>query len=211
MKKNIKRVFAILVASVVFTVSVLAVTSYAYKDQILNSDIGVIDQIPSGEGIENNDITIAPFADKHAIGQTVLFTHTIEKGENLEIPLSYGSYKIADNTYLVDIVLNNDHENANYRIKNAELVMNLDKKANILTAYCSDEGSNYTLPNVSYADEQKRVRCFSENGYIHFQMLLSGVQSESLSFDLKYAVAGDGLYSFNNFSQTWEGLELKLK
>ena len=120
MKKIIKRTVAVLAISAVFTVSVLAVTAYAYKDQVLNSDISVTDQMLSSEDIESDSTTTALFADKQTIGQTILFTHTIEKGEDLEIPLSYGSYKLADGTYLVDMVLNNDRYNANYKMKNAK-------------------------------------------------------------------------------------------
>lgn len=213
MKKIVKRVLTVLAISAAFTVSVLAVTAYAAKDQILNSDISVIDQIASNEDIEQNDIDMikTPSVDKRTIGQNMIFIHTIDKGDDLEVPLSWNSYKLADDTYFVDIVLNNGHGNPNYRIKNAELVINLDEKINILTSFYSDKGLEYTNPVIDLRDDLKKVKCNSQNGYMHLQMLLSGVQSESLSFDLKYAVAGNGIYSFNKFPQTWEGLEHELK
>lgn len=185
MKKIIKRSFAMLAIFVIITVSFVTITAFAFKDQISDSDKRIIDK-------------------------TILFMHNTEKGEKLETSFSCVSDQIAEDTYLVNILFNADHKSNNYNTKNVRIVSNINNHVNVLSAFYSADGPNYTVPNIDYADE-KEVKCFSEKGYIQLRMLLSGEELDSLSFDVEYDVIGEGLYSNNIFHQSWDGLEFELE
>lgn len=185
MKKSVKITVSVIAIIIVLIASVLAVSAFAFKDKI-------------------------DLSDKTIIGKTILFTHSTEKGEKLEIPISWTSVKISEDTYLVDIIFNEDQNSTNYSVKNARIVSDINSDVNILSAFYSAEGSSYTVPDVGYNDTQ-RVECFSDKGYVHLRMLLSGIEAKNSSFEVEYDIMGNGLYSFNKFHQTWEDLDLELE
>ena len=109
MKKSVKITVSVIAIIIVLIVSVLAVSAFAFKDKI-------------------------DLSDKIIIGKTVLFTHRTEKGEKLEIPISWTSVKISEDTYLVDIIFNEDQNSTNYSVKNARIVSDVNRDVNILSA-----------------------------------------------------------------------------
>lgn len=184
MKKIIKRAFAVLAVFVIFTVSFVTISAFAFRDEISDSDKRIIDK-------------------------TILFMHNTEKGEDLEMSLGCGIVPISEDTYLVNILFNADYKSNNYKTKNVRIVSNVNNHVNILSAFYSADGPTYTVPAIDFSDK-KEIQCFSENGYIELKMLLSGEELDSLSFDVEYDVIGEGLYSNNIFHQSWDGLEFAL-
>ena len=185
MKKSVKITLTIIAIIIALNLSLFAIAAFAFKDNISLSDKSIIDK-------------------------TILFMHGTEKGEKLEIPFGCSSIPIGEDSYLVDILFNADQKSTNYSIKNARIVSNINNDVSVLSAFYSADGPSYTVPNVSYADTQ-RVECFSDKGYVHLRMLLSGSEVKNLSFGVEYDIMGEGLYSFNKFHQSWEDLEFVLE
>lgn len=195
MKKGVKIPLIVLAIVVALSLIISGVITLIFKDKISVSEKIVI---------TNYD---------------VLLNHTTEKGEKLAIPFGWGACKIDENTYHVTATLNDNRESPNYKIENVRITANLDAKVNIYSAFYGSGNSNYHIPNMDFTTEdernarsysggtQKNVKCFSENGYMHIEMVLSGEELDSLSFDISYDVMGQGLYSNNKFHQTWEDME----
>ena len=199
MKKSVKIPLIVLAVAVALSLVISGVITLIFKDKISVSEKIVI---------TNYD---------------VLLNHTTEKGEILEMPFGWGASKIDENTYYVDVFFNDNQKSPNYKIENVRIVTNLNAKVNIYSAFYSRGGSNYAIPNMDFTTKDdrnarsfsgvdtKNVQCFSENGYMHIEMVLSGEELDSLSFDISYDVMGQGLYSNNKFHQTWEELEFVLE
>ena len=199
MKKSIKIPIIVLAVSIALSLIISGVITLIFKDKISSST--------------KNFIT----------DYDVILNHTTEKGEILEIPFSWGACKIDENTYHVTATLNDNRESPNYKIENVRITANLDAKVNIYSAFYGSGNSNYHIPNMDFTTEdernarsysggtQKNVKCFFENGYMHIEMVLSGEELDSLSFDISYDVMGQGLYSNNKFHQTWEELEFEIE
>lgn len=199
MKKSVKIPLIVLAIAVALSLIISGVITLIFKDKISVSEKIVI---------TNYD---------------VLLNHTTEKGEKLAIPFGWGASKIDENTYHVTATLNDNRESPNYKIENVRITANLDAKVNIYSAFYGSGNSNYHIPNMDFTTEdernarsysggtQKNIKCFSENGYMHIEMVLSGEELDSLSFDISYDVMGQGLYSNNKFHQTWEEVTLELE
>ena len=194
MKKSLKISIIILAAIVALSLIFSGVLTLIFKDKISVSKKNVITD------------------------HDVILNHTTEKGKELAIPFGCTASKIDEITYHVIISFNNGGDNPNYKIENARIVTNLNAKVNIYSAFYSYGNSNYAVPNMdfttederndrSYQGTQKNVKCFSENGYMRIEMVLSGEELDSLSFDISYDVIGQGLYSNNKFHYAWEEME----
>lgn len=165
-------------------------------------------------------VVSAAFSDKitgsvqSCVDKTILFKHTTDKGEELEIPFSCNSSRIGDNTYLLDIFMNDDQISSNYDISNAKVSLNLKNSTEVILGYYSEGGSSYTNPQIDYSDNSKVVRCLSDSGYIHLRLLLSDADEmltsdsgeNGLSFTVEYDIKGKGLYFGNSFHHTWEAV-----
>lgn len=151
-------------------------------------------------------------SDKTTIDKTVLFTHNTKKGEKVETSISCTSQPIGDNAYLVDIIFNDGKQNKKYNIKNTRVSLNITEDTDILSAFYSAGGSNYTIPNNAYSrGSDKTVECVSDDGYIHLKLLLSDSDAKSLNLTVEYDITGSNLYSFNKFEDnTWEDIEVNL-
>lgn len=125
------------------------------------------------------------------------------------MPFSCGLNPIGDDTYFIDITFNADQNSSNYSIKNARIVSSINNDVSVLSAFYSDDGPSYNVPSVSY-DEAQKIECFSEKGYVHLRMLLSGSEAKNLNLKVEYDIMGEGLYSLNKFHQTWEEVALEL-
>ena len=199
MKKSIKISLIVLAAVIALSLVISGVVSLIFKDKISVSTKNIITDFD------------------------ILLNHTTEKGETLEIPFGWDASKIDENTYHVTATLNNNRESPNYKIENVRITANLDANVNIYSAFYGSGNSNYHIPNMDFTTEdernarsysggtQKNVKCFSENGYMHIEMVLSGEELNSLSFDISYDVMGQGLYSNNKFHYAWEEMEFALE
>ncbi|HBH96113.1 MAG TPA: hypothetical protein DDX91_10190 [Ruminococcaceae bacterium] len=181
MKKNIKPTIIIIALCISLIVAFFAVTYFIFKDKISDSEYNRIDK-------------------------TFIFTHSTEKGEKIEISFAPNFMTISEDTYLVDIVFNGvQNNNANYEVKNAKITLNINNNVNILSSFFSADGSSYAVPNISNGDF-KKLECFSDKGYIHIQMLLSGADAKDLKLAVEYGIHGKQLYFFNKFHHTWENI-----
>lgn len=191
MKKSVKITLIIAAICVALCVSAFFIVTAAFSDKITGS--------------------VQSYVDK-----TILFKHTTEKGEKLEIPFSCNSSRIGDNTYLLDIFLNDDKISSNYDISNAKVSLNIKNSTDILLGFYSEGGSSYTNPKIAYSDNSKSVECLSDNGYIHLKLLLSDADEmltsefgdDGLSFTVEYDINGKGLYCGNSFHHSWEAVSL---
>ena len=198
MKKSIKISVIVLAAVIALSLVISGVVTLIFKDKISVSTKNIITDFD------------------------ILLNHTTEKGETLEIPFGCTATKIDENTYHVEVLLNDNRNSPNYKIENVRITANLDPDIYVHSAFYSGGDSNYHVPNMDFTNKNdrharsssehryadtKNLQCFSENGYMHIEMVLSGEELEDLSFDISYDVIGQGLYSNNKFRYTWEEME----
>lgn len=139
-------------------------------------------------------------SESHFITNVALLTHETEKGEKFEIPLSANAKKVGENLYLVNIILNDQTGEENYGVEHGKVKISLKDTVEIPMRFYSAGAGIYAAPSISYSDGgMQTLECSSDNGYLEIQLLLSGEEAESLSFEVGYAIIGKGLYSFNKF------------
>ena len=194
MKKSTKISLIVLAAIIALSLVISGVVSLIFKDKI--------------------DLSTKNFVGDH----NVFLNHTTEKGETITIPFVCTASKIDENTYLVKALLNDNNDSSNYKIENVRITANLNADTNIHSAFYGSGNSNYHIPDLSFTAEdeqknrsyngsQKNVKCFSENGYMDIEMVLSGEELDNFSLNIAYDVIGQGLYSNNKFHYEWEKME----
>lgn len=142
------------------------------------------------------------------IAKTTLFTHETEKGENINLSFSKNVDIIGDEMYMINIFFTDEQSSTNYNIKNSKLEFSVNDSVDILMSFYSAGGSEYQIPQINYPEGRKVIQCFSDNGYVHLKLLLSGREAENSDLTVEYDIRGKGFYSFNKFHDFKEKINL---
>ncbi|MDE7280417.1 MAG: hypothetical protein K2N36_01580 [Ruminiclostridium sp.] len=140
MKKSVKIPLIVLAAVIALSLVISGVLTFVFKDKI--------------------SVSTKNFIGDH----DVFLNHTTEKGEILEIPFNCMTSKIDENTYHVEVLLNDNRNSPNYKIENVRITANLDSDIYIQSAFYSGDDSNYHVPNMDFTNKNDRnVRSSTEN------------------------------------------------
>ena len=146
--------------------------------------------------------------EKRLIDSTALLQYKTQKGENIDITIGSDLIPIAENLYKVQIILNRQGSE-HYELNNVGLSFTLGSDVEVIEAFYSSNGPDYTVPRTDYDGKTKIIKCNSDRGYLKLDMIISGEKADTAILNIGYDIEGKEMYSFNSFRGFEENYEFR--